>query len=288
MTRYIFFLSAMLLLCSCGGGNSVGKEDVLVRVGRSVLTKSEMNSLMPFGLSDADSVKFTRAYIRSWIDDKLVSEIASKNIGNSASIDRMVEDYRKELIMWEYRRRMYESHADNSFSEDSIRSYYEAHKNDFRLEHPILKGIYIKIADNAPRLADVKKWYRSNRIADIDNLEKYGITGAIHYDYFRDRWVDWSQIESRIPYDFGANIDAFIKNNRNFEVSVDGSTYLLNITDYLPSGAVMPIEFAQEIIKEQFVNNRRLEYDRNLRRSLYEKGLKDGDVEVFVDMESDR
>lgn len=278
----------MLLLCGCRGGDGVGKEDVLVRVGRSVLTKNEMNGLMPFGLSEADSVKFTRAYIRSWIDDKLVSEIASKNIGNTAQIDKMVDDYRKELIMWEYRRRMYESHAYNVFSEDSIRLYYDAHKEDFRLEYPIVKGIYIKIADNAPRLDDVKKWYRSNRMVDIDNLEKYGITGAINYDYFRDKWVDWSQIESRIPYDFGSNINAFIKNNRNFEVSVDGSTYLLDITDYLLPGAIMPIEFAQELIKELFINNRRLEYDRDLRRSLYEKGIEEGDVEVFVDMESER
>lgn len=286
MTRYIFFLSAMLLLCSCGEGSGVKKEDVLVKVGSSVLTKDEMRKQMPFGLSEVDSVKFTRAYIRSWIDDKLVSELASKNIGNTAAIDRMVEEYRKELIMWEYRKRMYETHADDVFTEDSLSIYYEAHKNEYRLDRPIVKGIYIKIADNAPRLADVKKWYRSRKAEDIDNLEKYGITGAIHYDYFRDRWVDWLQIESRIPYNFGADVDAFIKNNRNFEVSVDGSTYLLDITEYLPTGAVMPFEFAREIIKEQFANRHRIEYDHELRRSLYERGVDDGVVEIYVDLES--
>ncbi len=286
MTRYIFFLSAMLLLCSCGEGCGVKKEDVLVKVGSSVLTKDEMRKQMPFGLSEVDSVKFTRAYIRSWIDDKLVSELASKNIGNTAAIDRMVEEYRKELIMWEYRKRMYETHADDVFTEDSLSIYYEVHKNEYRLDRPIVKGIYIKIADNAPRLADVKKWYRSRKAEDIDNLEKYGITGAIHYDYFRDRWVDWLQIESRIPYNFGSDVDAFIKNNRNFEVSVDGSTYLLDITEYLPTGAVMPFEFAREIIKEQFANRHRIEYDHELRRSLYERGVDDGVVEIYVDLES--
>lgn len=284
--RYIFFLGVISLLCGCGVGDGVEKGDVLVRVGGSVLTKEDMRRQMPFGLSAADSVKFTRAYIRGWIDDKLVSEIAAKNIGNTASIDKMVEDYRKELIMWEYRRRMYETHSDEAVSEDSLRMYYEVHKEEFRTERPLVKGIYIKIADNAPRIEDVKRWYRSDKAEDIDNLEKYGITGAIHYDYFRNRWVDWLQIESRIPYKFGTSIDAFIKNNRNFEVSVDGSTYLLDITDYLPTGAVMPIEFAQVLIKERFENARRREYDRELRRSLYEKGVADGVVEVYADMES--
>lgn len=286
MMRYIFFFGVISLLYGCRVGDGVEKGDVLVRVGGSVLTNDDMSRQMPFGLSEVDSVKFTRAYIRGWIDDKLVSEIAAKNIGNTASIDKMVDEYRKELIMWEYRRRMYETHSDEALSEDSLRMYYEVHKEEFRIERPLVKGIYIKIADNAPRIEDVKRWYRSKKAEDIDNLEKYGITGAIHYDYFRDRWVDWLQIESRIPYNFGASIDTFIKNNRNFEVSVDGSTYLLDITDYLPTGAVMPIEFAQVLIKERFENARKQEYDRELRRSLYEKGVADGVVEVYADMES--
>lgn len=262
------------------------KGDVLVKVGSSVLTKADMSKQMPYGLSEADSVKFTRAYIRSWIDAKLVSELAVKNITTSEAIDQMVSDYRNELIMREYRKRMFETHIEESLMEDSIMAYYDANKDEFRLERPIVKGIYIRIADNAPRIDDVKKWYRSPKSEDVEALEKYGLTGAIHYDYFRDRWVDWLQIESRIPYNFGTNIDAFIKNNRNFEVSIDGSTYLLNITDFQPSGTAMPYEFAKEQIKELFINRSRIDYDLKLRRSLFQEGVNDGEIEIFVDLES--
>lgn len=286
MTRYISFLSVLLLFCSCGSGDIVKKGDVLVKVGSSVLTKADMSKQMPYGLSEADSVKFTRAYIRSWIDAKLVSELAVKNITTSEAIDQMVSDYRNELIMREYRKRMFETHIEESLMEDSIMAYYDANKDEFRLERPIVKGIYIRIADNAPRIDDVKKWYRSPKSEDVEALEKYGLTGAIHYDYFRDRWVDWLQIESRIPYNFGTNIDAFIKNNRNFEVSIDGSTYLLNITDFQPSGTAMPYEFAKEQIKELFINRSRIDYDLKLRRSLFQEGVNDGEIEIFVDLES--
>ena len=75
---------------------------------------------MPLGLSPSDSTKFARAYIRSWIDSKLVGEIAARNIGDIDRIDQLVEEYRNDLIMWEYRQRMYESHADKPLSSDSI------------------------------------------------------------------------------------------------------------------------------------------------------------------------
>lgn len=286
-TRYILILLILSgIITSCNTSDRTENEDILVKVGAKSLTAAELAQEMPYGLTESDSIKFARAYIRSWIDNKLVEEIAAQNIPDKSDIDRLVEAYRNELIMWEYRQQMYQSHANKTLSPDSIASYYNLHKNELKSTHPYIKGIYIKISDDSQNLGQLKKWYRSNKDTDIEQLEKYGLSQAIHYDYFRDRWIDWEQIESKIPYDFGTNPDEFLKNNKNLELSIGGFTYLLDITDYLPSGAVLPLEVASLQIKEILINQNRLQYDRQLRQELFDKGVEDGDIEILCDLES--
>ncbi|MCM1517743.1 MAG: hypothetical protein NC117_03800 [Pseudoflavonifractor sp.] len=284
MTRYIPFLCVSLLLGSCSDSGQRGKGDVLVRVGESCLTESDLRSVMPYNLNGEDSVRFVSAYVRGWIDSKLVSEIAAKNIGDLSSIDRLVAEYRDELVMMEYRKRMAMQNADTDFAIDTLRHYYDSHRNDFILEQPLVKGIYIKIEENAPQLDDIKKWYRSDDAEDIERLEKYGLKSAIHYDYFRDRWVGWEQIDAKMPVAFGRDINRVLESRKEIEVAGDGSVYLLSVSDWIPAGEQMPFEYASDKIREILINRRRLEYDTELRRSLYEEGLKSGKVEVNMDL----
>lgn len=155
---------------------------------------------------------------------------------------------------------------------------------DFILDRPMLQGIYLKVPDNAPNLAAIRRLYRSDKQDDIDRLEKEVLTSAIHYDYFRDKWVDWSQVEMHIPYDFGDKADAFLKGRDHFETTAGGFVYLLDIKDVLPTGAVMPFDNAKRLITERLTARQRRIYDANLMRNLYDKTMADGKIQLFVDL----
>ena len=99
-------------------------------------------------------------------------------------------------------------------------------------------------------------------VDDIERLEKYTLQDAVQYDYFRDRWTDWNDIQNHIPMDFGGSPDMFLKKNDNFEMTRDGYTYLLSVSEYLPSGSEAPFELVEESIKDLFANENRVEYDR--------------------------
>ena len=66
---------------------------------------------------------------------------------------------------------MYETHAGNEPVEDSLRAYYNSHNREFILERPLVRGIYLKVPDDAPNLGVIKRLYRSSRRDDIDRLE---------------------------------------------------------------------------------------------------------------------
>lgn len=266
--------ACMLLLAACGGGASSqpAAPDMLAAVGTSALTRSELASQMPSGLSEADSTAFARAYIRQWIEGRLIEKVASAEV-DMTEIDRLTREYRQQLIMVQYRREMARKATDGLFAEDSLRAYYDAHADEFVLERPLIKGIYIKVPYDARNLATLRRLYKSDRPADIDRLEKEANGSAVHYDYFRDRWIDWEQIETRIP----ADIDrADIAAGHPAEFSAAGFVYLLNISDYLPAGTTMPFEAAREPVRDRLLTLSRLTYDRQLRTALFDRALSDG------------
>lgn len=277
-------ISAVLLLIilstACSNKNKQDSGDILVTVGNAVLTLDDLRKQLPSGLSAEDSTALAHSYIRSWIDSRLISEIASQNIGDLTEIDRMTEQYRNELITYEYRRRMFDDRIKSEITEDSIKKYYDENLTELKLQRPILKGIYLKIPNESPSLKNAKKLYVSTKTEDIDKLEKQCLDGAIHYDYFRDRWVDWERIESLIPAEFGSDPNTFLATHKNLEISQGDFTYLLSISEYIPSGKTMPYEFAKETIKDILAYSRRAEYDRLLRLSLLKEAEDNGQITI--------
>lgn len=275
-------IAASLASCRSGSDNHV-PDDALVAINNKWFGPSDLKAVMPGGLSAEDSVKFAKAYIRSWIDAEVISQLASKEI-DTKEIDKMTRQYRNELIMMEYTRRMADEKAPLAINEDTIRAYYDEHKEEFVLRRPLVKGVYLKLADDSKSLPSVRKLYRSHKQDDIDKLDKSRLDGAVHYDYFRDNWIDWEQIEMRIPYDFGGSADVFLRQKQNVDTSVDGFTYLLDISDVLHTGQTMPYGVARELIVDRMNFYARRLYEDGLKRELFEAAMADGDIVINCEL----
>ncbi len=271
----------VLLLFSCSPSDNAGTAtDVLARVGKQTLTLAELNKSMPGGLNEEDSARFVKAFVNEWVETRLISDIAADEI-DMTEINRLVDEYRNELIAREYSRRMFEAHA-ASIPEDSIRAYYDSHKEDFKLDRPMVKGTYLKVPEDAKNLKVLRRLYQSDKHSDADKLEKEVLKSAIHYDYFRNRWVDWEQIETKIPYDFGVTGDQWLTRNRKLETTSGGFTYLLYITEVLPKGSPMPLEAARSQIVNRLLNFSRKEYNESLKKELLNKAKDSGKIEINI------
>lgn len=270
-------LAAGLLLGACAGRDNAMPADALVSVGNKCLTRADLSVHIRPGLSASDSTELARAYIRSWIDAQLVAEVASAEVDMN-EVERLTAEYRNELIKAQYRRVMASQASTGIFAEDSLKTYYESHISDFVLERPMLKGIYIKVPDKARELPALRRLYKSDRPDDIDRLEKAALSAAVHYDYFRDRWVDREQIENRIPIDFDGAEGAKIAACKPIEVTSGGFTYLLSVSGYLAAGATMPYEAARPLVHERLLAARRIAYDATLRNALFSRALDDGTI----------
>lgn len=271
-------LLAAMAACSRGGrADGAEAPDVLARVGQHRLTVADLAATMPAGLSEADSVEFAARWIENWVDEQLLTEIAVEQVRNIDEIDRMADDYRRRLIMLEYRRLKVSADTSLAISDADIADYYSTHADEMKLDEPMVRGIYIKIEDDAPALAQVRKWYRSEKQDDIDRLEKVGLKGAIHYDYFRDTWVPLKQIETKIPAEISR---ASLRKGYTLDFTSGGFTYLLSVSDVLPAGHTMPLEAATPRIRETLDALRSNTLDARLRADLRRRASDNGQLYV--------
>lgn len=268
----------LLAACNTGHGDTTLPDDYLAAYGSEYITRRDVDRALPGGLIPDDSARFVKAYVTNWIQSRLILREAASAI-DLDQIDRLTDEYRRDLILTAYRRLMFEANAD-AIPDDTVRAYYDRHKTDFVLERPLVKGTYLKVANDARNLRTLKRLYKSDNPADADRLEKEVLSSAIHYDYFRDKWVDWEQIETKIPEDFGNSPDQWLASHRTLEKSAGGFTYLLYITDVLPAGSAMPLEAARSQIVNRLLNINRAAYDATILNDLYQQALNDNRLTI--------
>lgn len=279
--------AAAVLSAACSGGTEADTpvKGEIAGVGSESLTRAQLVEALPAGLSPADSTRLARAFVRNWIETRLAEDVAAGEV-DMDEIDRLTARYRRDLIMQRYRDLMFAAAREGSagFSDSIVNDYYERHSADFVLQRPLIRGVYIKLPDDAAELPAVRRLYRSTRSDDIDRLEKAVLGSAIHYDYFRDRWIDWEQVEARIPYDFGAVPSDYVTTHRHLDVSLGGFTYLLEISDVLPAGSPMPQADARPLIEERLLAERRRSFDATIRRRLFDDAQRSGRLRLNVEL----
>lgn len=271
----VIALATVAALSACSSGESADKASVVVSIGKQQLTADEIRQHIPAGIPVEDSTSLAKAYIRQWIDERLILEVAP-DIVDMEEIDRLTQQYRADLVMARYRREMAQQASDGVFAEDSMMAFYNANPDLFVLERPMVQGVYLKVPDDSRDLPAIRKLYRSKSTADMDRLQKLAQASAVQFDYFHNRWVDMEQIETRIP--IAINPDGMTQAPSAIDISSGGFVYLFSPSKYLPAGAKMPYEAAKPLVRERLLTLKRISYDQQLRTDLLKQAVDKGTV----------
>lgn len=268
-------LAPLVFFAACGHDNTVEPQhsDLLVILGDSALYEHEVVARIPVGIAPGDSAQLFASVVDAWIEDQLLMQVALDHLSDADEIERLVEQYRRELILSRYLSRVRESgrgHVD----EKDVRAYYARHSGEMLTERPLVRGAYLKVSAREPKLDRLRKWMTEASPRTFENIEKHGLDHAQEYDYFGDRWVDWQTVARQIPYRF-YDAEAFLKANTDFETSYGDWVYLLHIADYLPAGSVMPYEFARAQITDWLEQQVMRETERRFVQRLVNQALDD-------------
>lgn len=275
---YFILLTLSVSLVACKKAIQTDEPDALVKVNDRILTRNEVESLIPKGTTSADSLLLAESYIKKWVKDELVLKIAQRNLGSDKeTIDKLVDAYRRSLLRYRYQEKLIQEKLSDEIQESDVLTYYDTNKEKFVLDKNLIKGLFLKVPADAPNLSEVKTWYKSGNVASLEKIEKYSIQNAAIYEYFFDKWVDFDEIRNNIPNQI-SNPESFLRTNKTLEVTDSSYCYLLNIRQVLLKGQVEPFEYAEPRIREILINQRKLDFIKEFEEELYNDALDGGDV----------
>ncbi len=283
LVLFIFLLhSCDLIRMKNKNGETDAKRKSVARVNRVYLYQDELNGIVPEKTTKDDSAVRINAYVTSWVRKQLLIQQAMKTISiDEAELERKVLDYRYSLIGYEFQNYYIRQHLNDSVDDAAIDAYYKAHLDNFILKQNIIRGTYIKVPKDAPRIKRIKDLMFSTKEKEVNELKSYCLSFSAAYHLSDSSWIEFDKLAVNSPLAEIPNKIQFLRNNNYYETNDPGHLYFLKVDAYKISDNISPLEFVRQDIRNIILNKRKVELAKKLEDEVYENAAKRKDFEVF-------
>lgn len=283
MYKYLIFplfAAAFFVSCTSGVSRKEAERQPILEVEGKFLYADEVKQVIPPNVGAKDSAEIAEGFIRKWVTDVLMYKNAQRNITNLKEIDEMVENYRKSLTIHQYQQRMIEQRLPKEPSEEELKAFYEQYSEQLLLKENIIQGFLLVVPVNAPNINSVRSWVQAGNTKALESIEKYSLQNAISYDYFGDKWLSFTEILKKIPFQVEDPVN-FVSSRRFVEKSDSLQHYFLRIQSFRTTGQVEPYERAREKISTILQNKLKADFILQFEKELYNDAVKNETVVFF-------
>ena len=272
----ISLLALLVLLPACSRKDAV-ESPVIASVYNQKLHASDIQGLVPPGLSPEDSLAMVNSYIDQWIRQAVILEKAGRNVKNN--FDRELREYKNSLLVYAYESQILDQLLDTAVTDAQIEDYYRQHKTDFTLKSSIVKAVYVVAPRKAPAVAKLKKIIARGSFSEkdiIDLEETASHNGFVGY-YDAETWVPFYNFQAVVPVT-AYNESLFLKQHRAITLSDDSLFYAARILDYKVTDDISPLDLQRDNIRAILLNHRKVEALEKLRSDLLQEAERGGHV----------
>jgi hypothetical protein len=283
MFRKSFVLVFILIvaLTACRNNKKSEQEKPVARVYDLFLYPSDLASRIPEGVSNDDSIRISRRLTEEWVREKLLLNRAEQYLSaDQKNVDKQIEEYRSSLLTFIYKQKLLSQNLDTVVNEQELQAYYDQNSSNYILDNDVVKVNYVKVPGNAPDLANVRRWYKSELPEDLDNLEKYCIIYASNYMIHGEQWFHFANLIDATPLKV-SNVAAYLNSNKNIETNDSSFYYFIHIIDRVQEGQVAPLDLVKDDIRSVIINKRKIKFMEDLENSVYQDGRAKNKVEIY-------
>ncbi|MBO7311453.1 MAG: hypothetical protein J6U82_01415 [Alistipes sp.] len=282
----IFALTLILSTTACReismqmGDN--GTTDIVATVDNHTLLASDIKRDMPKELSGVDSATFAKMYIENWVLSQLKIVRANEVLSShQANIERLVEDYRKSLIIRQLDQYYIDNAIDLEITDKQLAAYYRANSASFKLDHNKVRGVVVKAPSNFRNTATLNTALKG--IAKRGSTEEVKALCEKHNLQLADltaQWVSYSDFLSNLPTERSSNYNNLLSNKGVQKMTSGNMTFHFIIIDVAHKGDVAPLECVQEDIRRRLYAERRAEIVGKYEAELKHEAMQMGRVSI--------
>lgn len=278
----ISFVVIALVMGACNSWSGFRADDELVaRVGINYLYRSELAASMPAGIAETDSINYSKAFIDKWIIGQLKQQEAEKLFSQSGTdIDRLVEEYRRSLLVHRLDRHYLESEPSIEITDKDIVAYYNSHKGDFRISQPMVKGEIVAIAESFRRREQMVKWFDSSKAEDREDFaELCRKNNFLHLQF--EEWEPFSDFLANLPLLRNSKSESMLSNRKTQKIHHNKTYYYYRITHAMKVGDTMPLDMAKENIRQILINRYRADVIHRQEERIMDNALSSGHAAIY-------
>ena len=272
----ILILVFFTFTTSCLNGDD---KQIIASVNEKHLLLSEVLNEIP--KTTEDSTFFIERYMNLWIRKQLMIYHAEINVSSDLiNYEAQIAEYRSSLLIHAYQQELINQNFDTSISINEILDYYNLYREEFKLVENIFMGRYIVVDKSAPKSNYLKKWYKSNKKDDIDELTDYCHQFAKEYYLADSSWQYFSNINNKLPK-FITDEEYFLENTKGVWFEDKQYRYYIYIKSYKIKGSISPIKFECEKIRDVLLNKNKIKYLKQLEDELYKNALALKKIKIY-------
>ncbi len=276
----VFSLGIGVLFTQCNPpATHLESDRLLARVYNKSLFLSDMDGILPGGMSTEDSSLIINKFVGNWVREAVLLREAEKNIPHELDIDQLVEDYRASLIKHNYENVLVEKLLDSIITVSELEGFYNKNKEQYKLESPIMQCRFIKANKDAPQLKQALDWWKAGQKSDLAALKNWcGSNASVHH--LQDSiWYKVQDIGAYMPQEM-LTVDNFDAKSK-FVQNDEGSVYMFQLLDKVSKTKTAPLVYVEGQIRVVILHKRRSKLLEEMKDKLYDEAMRKNGVSVF-------
>ena len=286
MRRGIYIIASILIvlpaLSSCRAISSFLRGgEVVAEVSGEKLYRSDLDAVIPKGISQEDSTYLARQYINTWASEMVYLGIAEQQLSKTEKdVTKELEDYRKSLLKYRYEQLYVNERLDTAVSDDLVEEYYSAHQEKFVLGRPLVKARFLSISDESPAKDQIRKRMSSGEVEDLIEADSLAYSSALKFTTWSDEWVDVTVLAREFQLDYETLLGQ-VKNKWIEKVDTLGVARLAYIPEIIRKGEVAPLEYSAPAIKDIIISSRKQTLISTLEQDLLKDARENGQFVIY-------
>jgi hypothetical protein len=270
------------MLMSCRAiSDFLHDDEAVAQVGQVKLYRSELDKVIPKGVSPEDSTRLAQQYINTWASDMVFVNIAEEQLSKAEKdVTKELEDYRKSLLKYRYEQLYVNERLDTSVTDDMVEEYYNAHQDKFILERPVVKARYLNISADSPNLEPIRRRMSSDDASDLVEADSIAYISAMQFATWDNRWIDIVMLSREFEMDYAAMI-AMMKKGWVEQKDTLGNIHLAYVNDIIMDGQPAPVEYSAPVIKDMIISARKQNLVLNLEQDLLKDARENGKFVIY-------
>jgi len=280
----IWLMALGALTTSCKKAIIIGDDKpepiLLAQVFDYKLYFDDIKDLIQGYANAEDSVQQVRSLTDHWVRDRLLLVEAEKNFPKEANMNKLLEDYRQSLLRHFFEQRTLEERLDTVITETDLLNYYEANKDQHRLESAILRCYYFKIKKPLARADKILLWWKTFPQQHRQDVLTYADKHA------KTNWPDsaqWHEMQMVVQlFPEGTLSPAAIRSNRGIVREDRDFIYLLYPLEVYQAQDIAPLDRIREQAARYILHQRELELLERIGKEIYDRDIKDERVKIYT------